>query len=193
MLIERSIGRTLAGRLSCLCAYTFSSISFKIANLEATIDASHGGIKQELVKQLWHINKNIQWLAILAPTQRAAPANMTGLIRATEAQLGKLKCLHVLWVEHTHDIGRNEAAKDFAPTERGRVKQKHYRRKTFWDVFSYLFMQNIELWGLLTRSGTTVGGPQVSLRCLTACQMTRRDAEPMVESILPSTLEDIRP
>jgi len=46
--------------------------------------------------------------------------------------------MHTLWVEHTHGLGGNKAAKDFTPTERGRVKQKHHRRKTFWDVISTL-------------------------------------------------------
>jgi len=79
-------------------------------------------------------------IQLLAPTQaRAQQNNNNGAaIRATAAQLGKPKCMHTLWVECTHGLGGNKAAKDFTPTERGRVKQKYYRRKTFWDIVSTL-------------------------------------------------------
>ena len=115
------------------------SIDIRITNLEAKIDASHGDIKQEMQKQLSHINKNVSRIQLLAPTQRA-PGNNNGAaaIRSTAAHLGKPKCMHTLWVEYTHGLGGNKAAKDFTATERGRVKQKYYRRKTFWDIVSVL-------------------------------------------------------
>ena len=47
------------------------SIDIRINNLEAKIEASHGDIKQEMQKQLSHINKNVSRTQLLAPTQRA--------------------------------------------------------------------------------------------------------------------------
>ena len=107
------------------------------------VRASHGDIKQELQQQLSHINRNVLRIQLLAPTQRTpqsntANTNTMGPIRSTAAQLGKPKCMHSLWVEYTHGIGGNKAAKDFTPMERGKVKQKYYRRKVFWDLIATL-------------------------------------------------------
>ena len=95
--------------------------------------------------QLSYVNKNISRIQLLAPTQQAPAQNGNANtntdappIRSSAAQLGKPKCMHVLWSEYTHGIGGNKAVKDFTPTEHGRVKQKYYRRKVFWDIVSTL-------------------------------------------------------
>jgi len=107
------------------------------------VRSSHGDIKQESQQHLSHINRNVSRIQLLAPTQRTplqnnTNANNTGPICSTAAKLGKPKCMHSLWVECTHDIGGNKAAKDFTPTKRGKVKQKHYRRNVFWDLIATL-------------------------------------------------------
>ena len=107
--------------------------------MEEKVAASHGDIKHELQKQLSHVNKNISRIQLLAPTQQAALTGTTvGPIRPTSAQLGKPKCLHTLWVEHTHGLGGNKAAKDFTSAEKGKCKQKCCRRRVFWNVVATL-------------------------------------------------------
>jgi len=115
------------------------SLNIRVGNLEEKVAASHGDIKQEIQQQLSHINKNISRIQLLAPTQRAASTGTSvGPIRPTSAQLGKPKCLHTLWVEYTHGLGGNKAAKDFTATEKGKCKQKYYRRRVFWNLVATL-------------------------------------------------------
>jgi len=57
--------------------------------------------------------------------------------RRPAAQLSKRpKDLYSLWTEYTHGLGGLKAARDLTSVERGAVKQKYYRRKTFWDVIA---------------------------------------------------------
>jgi len=87
------------------------AVKIKMASLEAKIDASYGDMKQELMAQLSVINKNITRLQLMAPRQAPAAARTMVGPRTTTAQLAKTKCLHTLWVECTHGIGGNKAAK----------------------------------------------------------------------------------
>jgi len=119
------------------------SMDMRIGNLEAMVKSIHGDVKQESQQQLSHINRNVSRITLLAPTQRTPPqnnanGNKMGPICSTAAQLGKPKSMHSFWVERTHGICGNKAANDLTPTERGKVKQKHYRRKVFWDIISTL-------------------------------------------------------
>jgi len=115
------------------------SMNQRLSHSEEKVEASHGDIKHKLQQQLSHINRNVSRIQLSAPTQRApGNANTTGPIRSTPAQLGKPKCMHSLWVEYTHGVGGNKPAKDFTPTEHGKVKQKCYRRRVFWDIVSTL-------------------------------------------------------
>mmetsp|Transcript_272 Transcript_272/g.326 ORF Transcript_272/g.326 Transcript_272/m.326 type:complete len:177 (+) Transcript_272:113-643(+) len=53
------------------------------------------------------------------------------------AQLTKHpRCLHYLWNEYECGIGVNKAAKNFTPSERGKVKHRYCLRKIFWDAVS---------------------------------------------------------
>jgi len=110
---QQSIGNDQ--QLAMLC-----SMNQQLSHLEEKVEASHGDIKQELIQQLSHINRNVSRIQLLAPTQRTPLQNNTnnmGPIRSTAAQLGKPKCMHSLWVECTHGIVGNKPAKDFTPPE----------------------------------------------------------------------------
>ena len=117
------------------------NMNMRLGHLEELVASAHGNMKQELQQQLSHLNRNISQVQLLAPTQRAAgtgTGNTVGPICPTAAQLGRPKCLHTLWVEYTHGIGGNKPAKDFTSGEKGKCKQKYYRRKVFWDIVSTL-------------------------------------------------------
>ena len=54
------------------------------------------------------------------------------------ARLGKPKTLLSLWHEYLYGLDGNKPAKDFTPVERGRVKTKYSKRKSFWMVMRRL-------------------------------------------------------
>ena len=43
------------------------------------------------------------------------------------------KTLHTLWIEFEFGLANRKAAKDFTPSERGKVKYIYHRRKVIWD------------------------------------------------------------
>jgi len=118
------------------------SIQLRLGRLEERLSSSHGDLKQEMMRQLSIVATNVRRLQITAPVARRMNAtggvDATGRVAAVPApsvQLSKRpKDLHSLWVEYTHGIGGLKAARDFNNVERGRVKQKYYRRKVFWDI-----------------------------------------------------------
>jgi hypothetical protein len=46
------------------------------------------------------------------------------------------KTLHDLWQEYEFGSGNRKPAKDFTPTERGKVKHSYYKRKFLWEKVS---------------------------------------------------------
>ena len=48
------------------------------------------------------------------------------------------RSLFDLWDEYTIGLGGRKAAKNYTPSERGKVKYKYTRRKIVWDVISSL-------------------------------------------------------
>ena len=116
-------------------------MSMRLARVEEALAAAAGELKMEIQRQVSTINKNVRRLQMTAPTvRRTVPGNGNINIAATqprrpEVQLSKRpKDLYSLWTEYTHGLGGLKAARDFTSVERGAVKQKYYRRKTFWDV-----------------------------------------------------------
>jgi len=117
------------------------AINLRLGRVEDRLTSSHGDLKQEMMRQLSIIAGNVRRLQITAPFQRSR-TNNNGPAQAPpgepprhHVQLSKRpKDLHSLWVEYTHGIGGLKAAREFNNLERGRVKQKYYRRKVFWDV-----------------------------------------------------------
>lgn len=70
------------------------------------------------------------------PTSTNSGPNIP-VIRATEkpARLSKgVKDLYLLWREFEMGLDGHKAAKEFTPTERGKVKALYSVRKVFWDV-----------------------------------------------------------
>eukprot|EP00977_Amphora_coffeiformis_P006645 scaffold1442_cov123-Amphora_coffeaeformis.AAC.2 len=67
--------------------------------------------------QRLQVDENCDRNAILAPTVRT---------------------LEALWLEYTHGIGGNKAARYFTRVERGRCKFKYSRRKNVWDLVQLL-------------------------------------------------------
>jgi len=116
-------------------------MSMRLARVEEALASAAGELKMEIQRQVSTINKNVRRLQMTAPTvRRTVPGNGNINIAATqprrpEVQLSKRpKDLYSLWTEYTHGLGGLKAARDFTSVERGAVKQKYYRRKTFWDV-----------------------------------------------------------
>ena len=118
------------------------SINLRLGRVEERLTSSHGDLKQEMMRQMSIIATNVRRLQITAPVVRRTNATPGGVVvdqqqrtHASVVQLSKRpKDLHSLWVEYTHGIGGLKAARDFNNVERGRVKQKYYRRKVYWDV-----------------------------------------------------------
>jgi hypothetical protein len=92
------------------------------------------------------VNRNLQHVA-------ATPGRRTAVLAASEsnseptashnrnvqlvATLSPLpKTLHDLWHEYEFGSGNRKPAKDFTPTERGKVKHSYYKRKFLWEKVS---------------------------------------------------------
>ena len=116
------------------------NIQLRLTRLEEKVEASTGGMKQEFLKQVSMLNRNVNRLQVFAPRQRVGRAgNDNGgapvASRQTNARLSaRPKDLHSLWTEYTHGLGGLKAARDFTPVERGQDKRKYCKRKVFWDV-----------------------------------------------------------
>ena len=108
------------------------SIQLKLSRLEERLEGSHGDLKLDIQRQLAVINKNIQRLQLMAPRQAVRQREATPT--QTNAKLSRPRDLYSLWTEYTHGIEGNKPARDFTAAERGRVKQKYYRRNCFWQV-----------------------------------------------------------
>ena len=121
-------------------------INMRLTRVEEQVSSSAGDLKIDLQRQLSTVNKNIKRLQLMAPTTTRRGINQHGnnddhpllvAARRPAAQLSKRpKDLYSLWTEYTHGLGGLKAARDLTSVERGAVKQKYYRRKTFWDVIA---------------------------------------------------------
>ena len=57
------------------------------------------------------------------------------------ATLSKCPCdFHVLWYEYKFGIGGRNPAKDFTPSEQGKVKVVYAKRKLVWTVISCMIL-----------------------------------------------------
>ena len=118
----------------------------RLTRLEEQVNSSAGDLKMDIQRQLASLNKNMKRLQqLMAPTARRQGGGVHGNengplapgVRGPNVQLSKRpKDLYSLWTEYTHGLGGLKAARDFSSAERGIVKQKYYRRKTFWDVIA---------------------------------------------------------
>ena len=117
--------------------------------LEEKVERSTGEMKQEFLRQISVLNRNVNRLQVFAPRQRGGDGGGGGGLGRTrneEHQEGPVqtnarlsarpKDLHSLWTEYTHGLGGLKAARDFTPAERGREKRKYSKRKVFWDVIA---------------------------------------------------------
>jgi len=120
-------------------------INMRLTRVEEQVSSSAGDLKIDLQRQLSTVNKNIKRLQLMAPTTTRRGVNhgnnddhpLLVAARRPAAQLSKRpKDLYSLWTEYTHGLGGLKAARDLTSVERGAVKQKYYRRKTFWDVIA---------------------------------------------------------
>ena len=96
----------------------------------------------KLIKQLTKVQETAQQAAI-APVVCQTPAalravNNSNNTAASNEKLGPANLVHcpanlyTLWNKYKVSVAGNKAAKQFIPTERGRVKSKYYcRRKKF--------------------------------------------------------------
>lgn len=103
-------------------------------------------IQQQQQRQLATMNSNIRRIAMNPaarfPHQQAG--NQT--VNQQPAPVGNLnaslsptpRCLWSLWTEYVVGIGGRKPASQFTAVERGRVKNKYYRRKVVWDTISRL-------------------------------------------------------
>jgi len=117
----------------------------RLTRLEEQVNSSAGDLKMDIQRQLASLNKNMKRLQLMPTARRQGGGGVNGNengplapgVRGPNVQLSKRpKDLYSLWTEYTHGLGGLKAARDFSSAERGIVKQKYYRRKTFWDVIA---------------------------------------------------------
>jgi len=127
------------------------NIQVRLTMLEEKVEALAGDMKQEFLRQISMVNRNVNRLQVFAPRQRGGGDNRNveqqeqqhdgggHPVQTTNARLSaRPKDLHSLWTEYTHGLGGLKAARDFTPAERGKEKRKYSKRKVFWDVIAKL-------------------------------------------------------
>jgi len=119
------------------------NIQLRLTRLEEKLEASTGDIKQEFLRQISILNRNVNRLQVFAPRQvregdRGQQQQQEEVQRTNARLSARPKDLHSLWTEYTHGLGGLKAARDFTPAERGREKRKYSKRKVFWDVIAKL-------------------------------------------------------
>ena len=109
-------------------------------------------MRTEIGRQLGTLNRNIRRLTI-APAYRATARQNAGQNNNDGQNGGNVgqnggnagipfastlsrtpRTLYDLWNEYEYGIGGRKPAKDFAATERGKVKLTYHHRKVVWDV-----------------------------------------------------------
>ena len=114
----------------------------QVASLQYSMEASIGGLRTDMGRQFSTVNRNIGRVAIQPPVRRAAVTGNGTVVTTATGLVVELsphpRTLADLWTEYMHGIGGRKAAKDFTPSERGRVKWKYCRRKVVWDTIGRL-------------------------------------------------------
>jgi hypothetical protein len=80
--------------------------------------------------------RNVRFGEVTGNQEEPAAGNLAVPIAATLSPLPQT--IHTLWIEYEFGIGGRKPAKDFTPSERGKVKCNYHRRKVVWDVITVL-------------------------------------------------------
>ena len=118
-------------------------INQRQGELATQLEGGFSGLRLHFGQELSIVNKNVHRIAV-TPGRRITPgttANAAGAPRAAEGNLivelsPTPRSLYALWTEYTQGIGNRKPAKDFTPSQRGRVRHTYSRRKIVWDCIA---------------------------------------------------------
>jgi hypothetical protein len=121
-----------------------------IDELRNEVRESHGQQHQQEQRHFQIMNSNIRRIAVAPARGRNVAAggnniaNQPAPVDHRHASLSSTpRCLWTLWAEYMVGSGGRKAAREFTPTERGRVKHKYTRRKVVWETILRLMQAGL--------------------------------------------------